>query len=70
MRVEAAAGWDEGPCDEYLRVCRQVTMLQSAVTELVGRIDSEGLYQDEGYLSAAALLRDRAGVSAGVVSCR
>ena len=70
MRAEFAERRDESPVAEYLRLGREVTMLQARMAERLARIDSERRYEDVGYLSAAAFVRDRAGVSAGEASRR
>lgn len=70
LRAEAAGRWDESPADEYLRVCREITMLQAHAAELLGRVDEDGSHQEAGYLSLAAFVRDRAGVSATEASRR
>ncbi len=62
--------WVESPADEYVRVCREVTILQARAAELLGLIDKDGSYEDAGYLSTAALVRDRLGVSAGEAARR
>ncbi len=64
MRADVAQNWSETPVDELVRLSLEVTMLQARVTDLVGRIDADGWFEDAGYLSTAALLRDRVGVSA------
>lgn len=70
MRAERAGKWDESPVAEYLRLEREVTMLQARMADRLARIDSERRYEGAGYLSAAAFVRDRAGVSAGEASRR
>ena len=70
MRAERAGRWDESPVAEYLRLEREVTMLQARMADRLARIDSERRYEGAGYLSAAAFVRDRAGVSAGEASRR
>lgn len=70
MQVETAESWDESPVVEYLRLDREVTMLQSRMADRLATIDSEGWYEDAGYLSAASFVRSGVGVSAGEASRR
>ena len=70
MRAATVGSWDESPTDEYVRVCRQVTMLEARAAGLLSDIDAAGGYEDAGYLSATAFVRHRLGVSAGEASRR
>ena len=70
MRAATVGSWDESPADEYVRVCREVTMLESRAAELLGEIDAEGSYENAGYLSTTAFVRHRLGVSGGEASRR
>lgn len=45
--------WDESPVDLYLRLCREVTMLEARAAELLAEIDRGGLIEDAGYRIAA-----------------
>jgi hypothetical protein len=55
----------EHPVDEYVRLCREVTMIEARAADLLGEIVRRGLHEDAGYLTVAAMVRDRLGVSAG-----
>jgi hypothetical protein len=70
MRAPTVGSWDERPVDEYVRVCHEVTMLESRAAELLGQIDAGGGYEDAGYLSTTAFVRHRLGVSGGEASRR
>jgi hypothetical protein len=58
-------GATEHPIDEYVRLCREVTMLEARAASVLADVDRRGLHEDAGYLTAAAMVRDRLGVSAG-----
>ena len=53
----AAVGFLESPVEGYLRLREQVTRLEAEAARLLGMIDAEGLYEDEGFGSAAGWLR-------------
>ncbi|MBI5156733.1 MAG: DUF222 domain-containing protein [Acidimicrobiia bacterium] len=53
----------ESPVDEYLRLRSEITMLQARAAEVLGVIDRDGLFDEAGYLTAAAFVVDRAGDS-------
>lgn len=55
----------EHPIDEYLRLCREVTMIEARAASVLADIERRGLHEDAGYLTAAALIRDRLGISSG-----
>lgn len=55
----------EHPIDEYVRLCREVTMLEARAAVVLGEIERNLLHEDAEYLTAAAFVRDRLGVSAG-----
>ncbi len=48
VRSDTAKEWVESPVDEYVRVCREVTILQARAAELVDLIDRDGSYEDAG----------------------
>ena len=49
--------WDESRIDRYFRLRREATMIEAEAAEELAEIDRGGLFEDAGYLSAAALLR-------------
>ena len=55
----------EHPIDEYLRLCREVTMIEARAASLLAHIERLGLHEDAGYLTATAMIRDRLGISGG-----
>ncbi len=56
--------------DEYVRLRRETTMLEARAAGLLVDIDRDGLFEDAGFLTAAAFLRNRMGDSAGEASRR
>lgn len=57
-------GGVEHPIDEYVRLCREVTMLEARAAQVLADIERVGLHEDAGYLTVAAMVRDRLGASA------
>jgi len=53
----------EHPIDEYLRLCREVTMVEARAASLLAEIEGLGLHEEAGYLTATAMIRDRLGIS-------
>jgi hypothetical protein len=64
------AEWDESETDGYLRIRRLITMLEAAAADKLGGVDRNRLFEDDGYLSTASWLRDRAGDSGGQAAQR
>jgi hypothetical protein len=65
MRADLISEPTEHPIDEYVRLCREATMLEARAAGVLAEIDRRCLHEDAGYLTAAAMVRDRLGVSAG-----
>ena len=63
MRADSVLTATEHPVDRYERLCRETTMLQARAALELAVIDRDRWYEDAGYLTAAAFVRDRTGVS-------
>ena len=63
IRADSRPWAVEHPTDEYVRVCREITMLQGHAAELLGEIDRDRAYEAVGYLTSTAFVRDTTGVS-------
>ena len=63
MRTDSPVWAVEHPVDEYVRVCREITMLQAHAADLLGQIDRDRSFEVAGYLTSTAFVRDTTGVS-------
>ena len=63
MRAGSPVWAVEHPVDEYVRVCREITMLQAHAADLLGQIDRDWSFEVAGYLTSTAFVRDTTGVS-------
>ena len=59
MRADSVLTATEHPVDRYERLCRETTMLQARAALELAVIDRDRWYEDAGYLTAAAFVRDR-----------
>ena len=57
-RAFADETWDESPIDLYFRLRREATMLEARAAEVLAEIDAEDHFDEAGYLSTGAMLRE------------